>query len=406
MMEISSPISQKWRVKKILWVLIGVGAIGFGVQLLGGRPERAWQAYLINFLVFSAMAQGGLLFSAIMHLTRARWSGPLSNLAESFTAFFPISFGLFLLLLPAKEKLFPWMHMDLHGKEVWLNLPFLFARDAAGLLLLYALGFAYLYHALWFKLEKEHPRGGGIRLFLHNRWLRSNLDAESFRRRLDVLSILYMLAFALVLSLIGYDLVMSMDPHWYSTLFGAYAFVKAIYIGLGGLILVASALHLTPGVDFRLKPAQFHDVGKLFFAFCLVWADFFYCQFVVIWYGNIPEDTAYIIERTLASPWNRLAWVVFFTGFIVPFLILLNRAVKTKPKAMIAICLLAIGAIWLEHLLLLGPALSRGSVGLPVGIWDAMMFLGFSGLMVLSLIFFLDRFPEMLRVEERKDCSN
>ena len=406
MMETSRPISQKWPIKKFLWALLAVGIIGFIVQLSGDHPERAWQSYLINFLMFSAIAQGGLLFSTLMHLTRAKWSGPLSNLAESFTAFFPISFGLFLLLLLGKEKLFPWIHMDLHGKEVWLNLPFLFSRDAAGLLLLYSLGFAYLYHSLWFKLEKEQPPEGKIRAFLHERWQRDSRDAERFRRRMDVLSILYMLAFALILSLIGYDLVMSMDPHWYSTLFGAYCFIKAIYVGLGGLIILASVLHLTPASGFRLKSSQFIDVGKLFFAFCLVWADFFYCQFVVIWYGNITEETAYIIERTMASPWNRLAWVVFFTGFIIPFVILLNRAVKTKPGAMIAVCLLAIGAIWLEHLLLLGPALSHASTALPVGIWDAMMFLGFFALMVLSLIFFLDRFPELLRVEERKDSRH
>ncbi len=109
---------------------------------------------------------------------------------------------------------------------------------------------------------------------------------------------LYILAFALVLSLIGFDLVMSMDPHWYSTLFGAYTFVKAFYVGLGAVIILASLLHLHPKVDFLLPPSSFHDIGKLFFAFCMLWGDFFYVQLVVIWYGNIPEETAYMIQRT------------------------------------------------------------------------------------------------------------
>jgi hypothetical protein len=105
-----------------------------------------------------------------------------------------------------------------------------------------------------------------------------------------------------VLSLIGYDLVMAADPHWYSTLFGAYSFVKAVYIGFGALIVLSGAAAPEHKKQLSVEESQFHDIGKLFFAFCLVWADFFYAQFVVIWYGNIPEETAYIIERTMAHP--------------------------------------------------------------------------------------------------------
>ena len=256
------------------------------------------------------------------------------------------------------QHVFTWLHHDLHGKEVWLNLPFLFGRDAVGLIVLYGLGLAYLYHALWFKLERGRP-ASGLRLMLYTRWRRAGCvdeDAGLWKRRQGVFSILYMLAFAVVLSLIGYDLVMSMDPHWYSTLFGAYTFVKAVYVGFGGLIILAALLHVNPANGFGLADAQFHDMGKLFFGFCLVWADFFYCQFVVIWYGNIPEETAYIIQRTMAAPWNRLAWFIFVTGFILPFLILLNKRIKTRPRAMMAICTMTVAAIWLEHFLVLGPS--------------------------------------------------
>ncbi|MBI9084187.1 MAG: hypothetical protein JEZ11_11360 [Desulfobacterales bacterium] len=379
------------RTTLIAFVVIGLGTFAF--QLASGHPERAWLAYLVNFLVVSAVAHGGLIFSTIMHTTRARWAGPLSGLAESFAAFFPVSFVLFLVLFIGREHVFTWLHHDLHGKEVWLNLPFLFGRDAVGLLILYGLGLAYLYHALWFKLDRGRP-ASGLRLMLYTRWDRAGQDAGAWKRRQGVLSILYMLAFAGVLSLIGYDLVMSMDPHWYSTLFGAYSFVKAIYVGFGGIIIMAALLHLNPANGFGLADAQFHDMGKLFFAFCLVWADFFYCQFVVIWYGNIPEETAYIIERTMAAPWNRLAWLVFVTGFILPFLILLNKRIKTRPKAMMAICTMTIAAIWLEHFLVLGPSFHPHAPGIPIGVAEALMALGFIGLLVLTVAGFLERFPE------------
>ena len=86
-------------------------------------------------------------------------------------------------------------------------------------------------------------------------------------------------------------------------------------MGFGALIILAAVLHLSGRTPFALQSSQFHDIGKLFFAFCLVWADFFYAQFVVIWYGNISEETAYVIERTMTAPWNVLAWVVFAICF-------------------------------------------------------------------------------------------
>jgi len=388
-------------LKKKPWVLICLSLviIGLGtfiVGLTGRHPERAWQAYLINFLLWSAIAQGGLMFSAVMHTVKAKWSGPLSNLAESFTAFFPVSFGLFLILFLGKSHIFPWLHQDLHGKEIWLNVPFLFTRDVLGLLVLYGLGFAYLYHALRLKLDRS-VSCGRIRKRLYGRWDRSISNDERCRDRMTVFGILYMLAFALVLSLIGYDLVMSMDPHWYSTLFGAYTFVKAFYIGLGGLIILASILHLNPVIDFKLKASDFHDIGKLFFAFCMVWGDFFYVQLVVIWYGNIPEETAYFIERTMTPPWNFLAWFVFTVCFIIPFVILLNKKIKTKPQFMSILCMVVIMGIWLEHFLLIGPVLNPHVSALPLGLTDGLIFLGFFGLMALAVVFFLNMFPELVR---------
>jgi Ni/Fe-hydrogenase subunit HybB-like protein len=381
----------------IALIMIGFGTFLFG--LAGKHPERAWQAYLVNFLLWSAIAQGGLLFSAIMHTVNARWCRPLSNLAESFAGFFPVSFALFLILFLGKNHIFPWLNQDLHGKEIWLNIPFLFTRDFVGLFVLYGLGFVYLFYAFWLKLDRSISHGS-IRPILYKWWDRSIPDAQRCHDRKTVFGILYILAFALILSLIGYDLVMSMDPHWYSTLFGAYTFVKAFYIGLGGLIILASILHLNPAIEFKLKPSDFHDIGKLFFAFCLLWGDFFYVHLVVIWYGNIPEETAYLIERTMTPPWNSLAWFVFIICFILPFIILLNKKIKTKPRFMSVLCSVVIMGICLEHFLLIGPALNPHVSALPLGLTDGLIFLGFFGLMTLSIIFFLNMFPELVRVSE------
>ncbi len=380
----------------IFFAFMMIGAVTFIIQAAGDHPETAWQAYLINFLMFSAISQGGLLFSIVMNTAGARWSRLLSGVSESFAAFFPVSFVLFLILFLGRTHVFPWLGMDLHGKEAWLSLRFLFSRDVVGLCILYGLGFAYLYHALLFKMPHDDSGRSGPAGLLGRRWRGQFPDSEKYRRRMMVYGNLYILAFALVLSLIGFDLVMSMDPQWYSTLFGAYSFIKTFYVGLGAVIILASLLHLHPNVEFSLSPSEFHDIGKLFFAFCMLWGDFFYVQLVVIWYGNIPEETAYIIRRIQTAPWNALAWTVFATGFILPFLILLNKRIKTLPTAMILICSVSIISMWLEHFLLLGPIYRPSAVRLPLHITDGLISLGFLGLMAASVAAFLNHFPEVL----------
>ena len=383
----------------VLLIIIGMAAFIYGI--LSPHPEKAWQAYLINFLLWSAIAQGAVLFSAVMHMTKARWSGPLSALSESFAAFFPLSFVLFLLLFLGRSHIFPWLHADLHGKEVWLNIPFLFTRDCIGLLALYAIGFAYLYNALQLRSGANQARGA-IRKMIHRGWIRNNRSPEQVKKKMTIWAGLYILAFTLVLSLIGYDLVMSMDPHWVSTLFGGYTFVKAFYVGLGALIILAAVTRIKKGKASGLEPSHFHDIGKLFFAFCLLWADFFYVQLTVIWYGNISEETHYVIERTLMVPWNTLAWTIFGICFILPFVILLNKRVKSAPVFMVILCSAIIIGFWFEHLLLLAPALSHEVTTLSVSVSDGLISLGFLGLMVVAVSYFLNRFPELTGIKARE----
>ena len=379
-------------------VFAGFSLIGFSVfsfLIANDLPQLAWPAYLINVLLWSAIAQGGLLFSIVMHVTKARWSHALSGFSEAFASFFPVSFLLFLILILGKDYIFPWMHADLHGKDLWLNVTFLFSRDLTGLFILYGLGFAFLYYSLGLKLG-NHPPHGKIRTILHKLWSKSLMNIDRCKSRITLFSVLYIIAYAFVLSLIAFDLIMSADPHWISTLFGAYGFVKAFYIGLGGLVILASIIFLKYGDRSGVTASHFHDLGKLFFGFCLIWGDFFYAQFIVIWYGNIPEETSYIIQRTMLFPWKPLAWVVLSVCFVIPFFILLNRKIKTKPVFMTVLCSCVIIGILLEHLLLLGPALSP-DIGITVQILvTGLIFLGFFGLMGLAVSFFLHLFPEQV----------
>ncbi|MCU0585935.1 MAG: hypothetical protein MUC46_07680 [Desulfobacterales bacterium] len=376
-------------------VLAAGGLAVFLLGAAGAEPGRAWQAFLINFVLWSSIAQGAVLFSAVTRITRARWSGPLDGLSGAFAGFFPLSFLLFLGLAFGGPHVFPWMHADLHGKESWLNVPFVLARNGAGLLILYGIGFMFLRQALRLKMAPG-AAASGVRRLLAGGAPTDAAETERIKERMTRWAGLYCFAFALVLSLAGFDLVMALDPHWYSTLFGAYHFVKAFYLGLGALIILAAFLTLRRGGAPGLESCHFHDIGKLFFAFCLLWADFFYVQLTVIWYGNIPEETYYVILRTLLPPWRALAWTVFIMAFIIPFIVLINKRIKTAPAAVMALCSLVIVGLWLELLLLVGPALNHGAAELPIGASDALVFLGFLGLMVMAVAAMLRTFPELL----------
>ena len=393
--SVVSPAAPRRSVFAIAAVLTAAGLVAFLVGAAGQEPGRAWQAYFINFLLWSSVAQGAVLFSAVTCITRARWSGPLDGLSGAFTGFFPLSFVLFLVLYLGNTHVFPWVHEDLHGKDVWLNIPFVFARDGAGLLILYIIGFMFLRQALRLRIEPG-AAVSGLRRMVAGPAPRDPADADCIRTRMTRWAGVYCFTFAVVLSLIGFDLVMSMDPHWVSTLFGAYHFVKAFYLGLGALIILAAIVTLRQGSLSGLHDRHFHDVGKLFFAFCLLWADFFYVQLTVIWYGNIPEETHYVILRTILPPWNSLAWTVFIMAFIIPFIVLINKRVKTRPRFMMALCATVIVAMWLEHLLLLGPAWGPAAAAVPLSLSDGLIFIGFLGLMALAVAGMLKTFPELV----------
>jgi hypothetical protein len=385
----------------VAFVVIGLGA--FAVALGSDHPEKAWRAYMLNFLLWSAMAQGAVAFSAVTHVTKARWSKGLSVLAESFSAFFPVSFVLFLVLFLGKNEVFPWLHEELHGKAAWINLPFLFTRDGAGLVILYGFGFLYRRNAVRLRSARMESRdaggsGQGRRASVHSSPL------ERLEARTTLFASVYILLFTLVGSLLAYDLVMSMEPHWLSTLFGAYSFVKAFYMGLGGLIILAFLIYRRHGARSGLTPDNFHDVGKLFFAFGLLWADFYYVQLLVIWYGNLSEETNYVIRRSVFGPWNLIAWGVLLVCFLFPFLILLNKRVKTLPIPMTLICGVVIVGFWFEHLMLIGPAMSHGVKTISIGVLDGLISLGFLGLMAMSIRWLMNRLPDVARFSPREDA--
>jgi len=375
----SAQIPRGWMILFAVLALAGVGAFLAGIG--GPQSLRVWQAYLVNYVFWTGLSFGAVLFVAVLNMTDARWGRSLKRLAEGLGSFLPASFLLFWVLYLGRGEIFPWVSEPVPEKAGWLNMGFLFARNGAGLLLLTLFSMALIFQSV--KADREFinrpagstdPAGG-------KPW-------KAQRILSPVIGILY----AFILSLLAFDLIMSLDPHWYSTLFGAYYFMSSFYVALAALVLLSHLLRRMPGLQGSIHPHHLHDLGKLLFAFCLFTGYLFYVQFLVIWYGNLPEETKYIILRVRFTPWEPLGWTVLGMIFILPFLVLLRRKWKMNPAVMIPVSLVVLGGMWLERFILVAPSLWKEK-SLPLGLSEVLVTAGFFGVMALSLSVFLRRVP-------------
>jgi hypothetical protein len=211
-----------------------------------------------------------------------------------------------------------------------------------------------------------------------------------------VLLILYVV----VLSLLGYDLVMTLDPTWFSGLFGGYILVTALYSGFAFLVVLIGYLSLGRPA-WVMPPKEVQDLAKLVFATSILWMYFFWSQYLVIWYGNVPVETRYVISRFFADPYRLLAWTAFFIGWLIPFAYLLGRLTGRPPEShrvLVGVSCLSLTAIFLERIVLVFP-----SVGARIGFGGTVLTLvvtaGFAALFALSYLLVGPRLGLGSRVE-------
>ncbi|MBI1987329.1 MAG: hypothetical protein HYS70_03140 [Nitrospinae bacterium] len=379
-----------------LWTLVVTGGVVFVMGIQGPEALRAWEAFLINFLFWSGIAQSGIVLAAILQVTDARWGRPIKRLSEGFAAFLPISLLLFPILFLGREALFPWVRTPIPAKEAWLNVPFLFARDGLGLLVLYGLSLLFLYHSLrpdvGLARQVNQGWGNGLAGSLIRGWRGTEIERERSQHAQSTLAPILLILYGIVFSLIGFDLVMSLSPKWYSTLFGAYFFISNLYLGLAALAIGIILARRYFNLQEQITSLQFHDLGKLIFAFCMITGDFFWSQFLVIWYGNLPEEVEYVIRRIYEPPWAPLAWAVLLICYLGAFVVLLSRQVKLKPASLFAISAVIVGGMWLERYVLVVPSLWPGP-NAPFGWIEILILLGFVAAYVLVFLGFVRNFP-------------
>ena len=358
----------------VLLAVLGIVAFLYGINQ--GAPARVWGIYLVNLLFWSSLAITGPAVAGMIQVTEGRWSPSIKRVALTTAGFLPISFVLFVVLFWGRATLYPWVTEPIPIKAVWLNVPFMALRIGLGSLLLYWVAMRLVKSVL----VEDQP---------------GHDTPAAIDRRFRLAAVLLVL-YVVVLSLWGFDLLMSLDPYWYSGLFGGYYVVTSMYTGFG-LITYLTIRSNERGVT-HVSPSAIQDVAKLTFALSVFWMYFFFSQYLVIWYGNVPAETRYVARRFFGQPWGYIAWAIFIVGWLIPFSYLLKRLTGRPPtRHQVFKVILFFGwiAIFFERMLLVFPALLRDNT-VPIGPVEVLVTLGFFALFVLSRNWFLSRYRPIL----------
>jgi len=362
-----------------LGLLAAAGIAAFVLMALGAGSARAWRVYHVNWLFWSGLSQAGVIFAASQIIVGARWSHPIRRMAEASAAFLPISFVLFLTLWLGRAEVFPWIRhpvLEPAVKAFWLRGGFLFGRDIACLVLLYGLSAWFLYHSL--RLDDAH------------------LGPEQTARSKDRLARLapgLVVAYALTWSFLAFDLVQSLAPHWVSNLLGAYSFMAAWLQALMSLALLAIFWRRHLGLQDLVTSATLHDLGKLCFGFTVFWAYLFFSQFLVIWYGNMPEETSFMFLRMARPEWRGISTAMLVLVFLVPFWGLIGVKPKKTPALLGAFAAISLLGLWTDRYVFTMPSMVQEAPKLPLGWPELLVTAGFLGLWGLAYAWFARTFP-------------
>jgi hypothetical protein len=326
--DITVPPTSMWARLPLIGGVIGV--VGVGATLaaaIASHDHRAWFSYLFGYELFLAIALGALGFVLIQHAVRAGWSTVVRRIAETMMMTLPV---LFILWIPIRflgyHELFPWTdpaHVDevIQRKQWYLSDGFFTLRG-------------FFYGVVWIALA----------WILYSRSVK--LDGVTDRNERDrIVRSLWgvsaggLFLYALTLSFQAFDWLMSLLPHWYSTMFGVYYFATAMLAFYSLLALISLGMQNGGMLKTAINPEHYHDIGKFVFGHTVFWAYIAFSQFMLQWYANIPEETEFFMMR-VEGGWEYISYALPVIHFFIPFLYLVSRHVKRHRLG------LAIGATW------------------------------------------------------------
>lgn len=337
-------LHSRWTAgRKPLLAMLIAAAVGAAVAaihaaLVEHGYRRFMLAYLVAFAFVLSLSLGGLFFVFIQHLTRSGWSVLIRRFADALAASMPVVAVLFIPIavsvLMGHGEIYPCAQAghgtghSAHGageKSAYLNPAFFIARWAVFLAIWSAMSLFFWRHSIRQDADRDH---------------RHTIKVEKAAGPVAVV-------FGLTVTMGAFDLLMSLDPHWYSTIFGVYYFTGGVLAALAAMILLVLGLQRFGMLTRAIGQAHYLDLGRLLFAFLFFWGYIAFSQYMLLWYANIPETTGWLRLRGMSTAradinaWSAVAMVLLFGHFLIPFAALMSRHVKAKPV------LLGLAAAWM-----------------------------------------------------------
>jgi len=393
--------------------LVAVGVASF-VAGLRSDPRAAWLAYQANFVYFATLSQAGIVLGSALVIVGARWCGPVRHVAEALGAWVPVSFVLTCVGYFGREVIFAnWIHGAPPGKEAWLTLPRLYATDLGIMGVMTILTLAYLkasFRPALREAAEGAPRARGLFQSWTRDWKGDAAEREESLRKLRVLAPILCLLYAFGYTLVGFDQVMSLSPTWYSTIFGWYFCWGGWLSAVAATALVSVLLRRAPGWLEEITKPRMHDLGKMVFAFSIFWMYLFFAQYIVIWYGNLPEETQFIQARLgslfmqdtwyfamsrLDEPYVGVSLAAWTSIWIVPFWVLLGQRPKRTPAILGPVAGIVVLGFWLERNVLIWPSLIPENGFAWLGGIQLGIAAGFFGAFTLVYLIFSRIFPTL-----------
>ncbi len=359
-------------------LLVFLGGAVFVWGLIGDHAERSWWAYHTNFVLWTAIAQALVVFAATQKLAKGHWSGLMIRFAEAAVGFQFVALALYLGLFVGRAHIFTWLHEPRTDLGWWLTGPAFFVRNFLILAVLAWLSWRFVRHDTA-PDEREIAEGKPV-----------ELDAAA-KATISREAAFLVLGFAFGYTLLAFDLMMSLAHKWISNLFGAFYFMGSFLAALMLLTILAAAFRRPMGLEHLLSPKQRHDLGKLCFGFTVFWAYLMWSQFLVIWYGNLPEETWFVFYR-LSGAWKPIGIAVFFMVFLIPFVLLLGARPKKNIGIRVGVAAISLTGFWLERYLEVVPSMNHGA-GPAIGLPEVGVTALFVGLFLLAYAWFGARYP-------------
>lgn len=318
----------------------GVGIVALAIGAVAGSWPEFLRAYLVSFAWALSIPLGALFFVLLQHLTGASWSVVVRRIAEATAVNVALFAMLLVPIVAGINVIYEWTHggAELHAKAGWYQPAFFVIRAA-------------VYFGVWILLAN---------FFLRNSHRQDESGDVALTLRMQKMAPLATILYAITLTFAAFDLLMSLDPHWYSTIFGVYYFAGAVAGFFAFLVVVVFLLKRSGKLAEEITVEHEHDIGKQLFGWIVFWAYIAFSQYMLIWYGNIPEETEWYFTRQQGG-WATVSWILVFGHFLIPFLVLLPRGVKRRAGALTAMAVFVLVMHWVDCFWLVAP--EKGAAG-------------------------------------------